>query len=106
MADPCLSSPGWFKTRLVRGGAPVPARLWLEEDRDEQGVLIADVRYFAELNGESCDPFSPPHWPWTQIAEPEFRFMTADAEWARVHAPGLPIANPRLPAAAFDRNFF
>jgi hypothetical protein len=105
-ADPVLSSPGFFKTKSVKGGAHVPARLWKEEDRDDDGDLTADVRYFAEIDGAPCDPFQPPHWPWIAITEAEWQFMTADAAWARENAPDLPIANPTLPSRALDPAFF
>jgi hypothetical protein len=96
-SDPIKTAPGFFKLRLVKGGPEVPARLWREEERDDLGRLVADVRYFAEIDGEPCDPANPPRWPWTRIEEPAWRYLTDLGAWARQHAPNDPQANPMLP---------
>lgn len=86
----------WWRCRLVRKGPWVPARLWREEERDETGALLADVRYFAEVDGLPVDPFSPPSWPfWQAISEAEWRYLTETSRWAHAHAPDDPAANPR-----------
>ena len=105
--DPIMASPGFFKTRLVKNGAWVPARLWTVEERDpETGDLIADVKYFAEIDGKSTDATAPRNWPWTKIPEAEFRFMTDTAKWARTYAPHLPAANPDVPVNTLPRSLF
>jgi hypothetical protein len=105
-ADPCLSSPGFFSTRLVAGGPHVPCQLFTQEERDEDGNLIADVQYFANIDGKPCDALAPPGWPWKKITEEEWRFLTDDAKWARDHAPDSPKANPTRPVTASPKQYF
>ncbi len=57
--DDTLPQPGWFKVRLVSRGAFHPARIWIEEDRDDDGELQSDVLYFCEVNGDLVDV-----WDW------------------------------------------
>jgi hypothetical protein len=48
---------GWFVTRFVPRGAPIPASIWLEQDIDpETGELLGDEVWRAEILGESRDP--------------------------------------------------
>lgn len=97
-SDPLATPPGFFKLKWVKGGPEIPARLWRVEDRDpDTGELMADVQYFAEIDGDPVDPASPPRWPWTRIEEPAWRYLTDLGAWARQHAPNDPQANPRLP---------
>lgn len=104
--DPILASPGFFKLRKVKGGAWLPARLWKVERRDENGDLVADVKFFASINGQTVDPWSPPFWPWTEISKDEFDYLTQDAAWARTYAPNKPIARPDVPAQDLPKEFF
>lgn len=104
--DAVMSSPGFYRLRLVEGGAYVPARLWVQETRDDEtGELIADVRYFAEIDGRSVDPFSPPGWPWVSINYGEWRLLTDTCAWARQHEPDSPYANPHIPTRLLERNY-
>lgn len=44
---------GWFKTRLVKGGPWVPARIWIEREIDpETGELCGPEEYRCEIDGE------------------------------------------------------
>lgn len=97
-ADPIDSCPGFFKLRLVKGGAEIAARLFKIEERDEEtGDLLSDVRYFAEIDGESVDPLNPPRWPWTPISEADYRYLIDDAAHCRKYKPDAPRANPYIP---------
>lgn len=93
--------------RLVRGGPFVPAELRYGPSRDpETGGILEERSWMWEtwIDGKLvCDPSPDPTkagvWRvWecaTAIDEAEFRFMCADAEWCRAHAPEEPPANPR-----------
>lgn len=106
-ADPCLSSPGWFSTRLAARAVEVPCRLWLEEDRDEEGFLVADIRYFAEVDGKPCpDPLNLPGWPWRRIDQATWQWMTDTAKWDRQHDPSSPRANPTRAATESPKQYF
>lgn len=52
-----LPECGWFKTRLVKDGPWVPAKIWVERDIDPvTGELTAPEEYRAEVDGMSRDP--------------------------------------------------
>lgn len=92
---------GFFKTRLVRGGAWVACRIWTEEDRDpETGDLLADIVYRAEIDGREVEwrDGALRGWPWTPIDEAEYRYLLANADWERQYQPAGPAANPTRPA--------
>jgi len=87
---------GWFKTRLVRGGPFVPARIWLYQPTDADGQLTGPEVLQAELNGE----YAAPQTVWERssgnpISEHEFQYMTDLAAHLAEHAPDDPLANPR-----------
>lgn len=99
--------PGFYKTRLVKGGAWLPARIWTtEEVRGEDGNLLQDLRLQAELGTERVDAIDPPHWPWFPATEEEWTYLRKDLEWCRKHAPWKPIANPTRPARDCKRELF
>lgn len=87
---------GWFKTKLVKHGPWVPARIWLTSFTDEHGDLIEDEAFWCEVNGSPRDAY----WEWHYlcrypISEDEFHYMLAVQKWAEVNAPSEPEANPR-----------
>jgi hypothetical protein len=87
---------GWYKRKLVSGGIHVPARIWIDQPVDDDGLLIANEILCCEVNGEICNPFDAWPWIWNQpISEAEFNYMTAQREWAKEHWPSDPAANPR-----------
>ena len=48
---------GWFRTRMVKNGPWVPAKIWLEQEIDEEtGELLADEVFRALLDGENRSP--------------------------------------------------
>jgi len=86
---------GFYRTRLVRGGPYVPARIWVEGTVDHTGHLTGDEVFRCQIDGRDADPFEK--WPWLlsePITQQEFDFMAANAAWARQHAPGDPRASP------------
>jgi hypothetical protein len=90
--------PGFYKRKLVKNGPWVGCRIWIEEERDEDGNLISDVAYHCEVDGKPADAFA--QWLWLAshpITESEYRFMVDDAAWCRAHAPDDPKANPARP---------
>ncbi len=83
--------PGFYRTRLVKGGPWVAARIWWDDSIQDRPAML-----LGEVAGEEADAWSL--WPRVvgqQIAENEYRFMTADADWCRQNAPDEPQANPR-----------
>lgn len=92
---------GYFKRRLVKGGPFVPARIWLVEHIcPHTGDYMADTDYRCEVNGQPRDAFD--QWAWLcshPISRADYRYMVADAAYARDHAPNDPKATP---AAAVD----
>jgi len=107
--DPIANSPGYFKAQKVRGGAWLPARFWIEEERDPNtGERIGDDRYFAELGTDPVDAFDPPGWPyaWQPIEEWQWRHLHADLSWALLNDRHGPMANPTVPARVTERALF
>ena len=45
--------PGWYRTRFVKGGPPVPIKIWCERDIDmATGELLNPERICYEIDGE------------------------------------------------------
>lgn len=90
---------GFFRRRLVKGGPWVSARIWLHQEIDsETGDLSAPEELRCEVNGKPHDVDD--QWTWLAgqpIPEHEYKFMLADADWAKTHAHQAPQANPREP---------
>lgn len=54
---------GWFKTRMVKDGPFVPARIWIDREIcPRTGELIGAERFTCTIDGERRDPFS--QWVW------------------------------------------
>ena len=87
--------PGWFRTRMVRKGPWVPARIYCEPATDPlTGELMErPAMLLAEINGRPCEPERVWQFCWP-ITEDEYRFMLANIAWAEQHAPRDPAANP------------
>lgn len=86
---------GFFRRKLVKDGPWVGVVIWVEQDTDEIGELIAPEVMRCEVNGRMRDPEDE----WTYVAdkpisEERYRFMVADASWAKRNAPDDPAANP------------
>lgn len=96
-----MNSPqvGFYKRRLVRGGAFVPVHVWLEEDIDpDTGELVGDSKLCCSVDGrEAC---AEDHWLYIcdqAISEKQFDYMTSLSAFARRHDKREPLANPRKP---------
>ena len=53
---------GYFKTKLVRFGPYVPARIWLEQQVDEGGELAGEPVMRCHINGKRQE--AKDRWPW------------------------------------------
>ena len=99
--------PGYFATRLVRGGIEVAARIWVVDgDRcPETGELMSDQEVFAELDGERTDPWRL--WERTRgatIDEGRYRYLVAKRDAARRGDPELtPRERPDFEKIDADR---
>lgn len=90
--------PGYYATRMVRGGPLVGCRIWWEEPRDPVTGELMDrpPMMVAKRGGQWIDP----HTLWVSVAgrnvsEAEYKFLVGDAAWAAQNAPADPSANPR-----------
>lgn len=88
--------PGWFKTRLVRGGPWVGARIWLERTVDEAtGELLSDEILCCDIDGKPCDPLDK--WTWIAghpIPQQEYDYLVNLKRFAQSHDPREPLAKP------------
>jgi hypothetical protein len=89
---------GFFKTRLVKGGPWVPARIWLKQEIGDDGELLSDESYCCEIAGQRRDAWD--EWPFlarNPIRESEYDYLNAMAAWATDHASDHPAATPGKP---------
>lgn len=80
--------PGWYRGTLVPKGAWVPARIWMEQEVDEIGELLAPEVLRCEIDGGVREPDQ--EWLWLckqPISFKEFDYMTRLRAWQRVNAP-------------------
>lgn len=83
---------GFYKRRLVKGAAFVPARIWRAPDGEGGSTC------FCLVDGKTRDPLA--EWPrlaMQPITQAEYDFMVADADHARRYRPDDPKADPRKP---------
>ena len=85
---------GWFKTRLIKGGPWVPARIWIEREIDhETGELCGPEEYRCEINGESKDPMIA----WSYLAHsPISEADHAELVYRRSFAAGMSDATKKI----------
>lgn len=87
---------GYFKTRLVRGGPWVPARVWRSEEKDfVTGKLTGFDIVKCEINGKAKNPLRE----WLQLArmpitKADFDHRAAVSGWAKTYKPDGTEANP------------
>jgi hypothetical protein len=90
---------GWFKTRLVRGGPWVGARIWLERTVDAvTGELLSDEILCCDINGQPCDPEDK--WTWLAghpILESEYDYLQKLGGFAKAYDKREPLARPNAP---------
>jgi hypothetical protein len=89
--------PGYYITRLVKGGPLVPVLIWLEDgERDEAGDLLGDQRLMCLVNGEPRDPMQ--EWAHLKPCSADvWKYMTEDVEWVNQWAQHDPKLRPREP---------
>jgi hypothetical protein len=105
---------GFYTTRLVKNGPPVPIEIWFGQpivDGEEQD---RSPRWCVAINGETdrlerddgtgyrcrvaLDPMQVwPHCARDPISADEYRFLLRRRAWALEHAPDHPAARPRQP---------
>lgn len=97
VTDPVEIRAGFYKTRMVRRGPFVAARIG-HERRPERPEI-----WHAEVNGKVVGTPGPNmHTEEIErimlfgepITEQEYRFLLADSQWAAKNAPDDPAANP------------
>lgn len=71
-----LPEAGYFKRRLVARGPFVPCRVWIVEERDDDGELLCDVLYCCEVNGRQESAFDQ----WLYLA----KYPISRAEYERM----------------------
>lgn len=106
--------PGYFKTKLVRGGPLVPAEIRFGQDPEapDRSPLWEALINGKHVRTPSPDPVQAGVFRiWesaTPISREEFRFLTDDTEWCLEHAPNDPQANPerRASTLSLPLNFF
>ena len=87
---------GFYQRRLVKEGPWVPVRIFMHQVTDEEGELTEPEELRCEVDGKPANPFDQWTWVCTQpITRERYRFMVANASWAKKHAPTEPEANPR-----------
>lgn len=107
--------PGFWLTRMVKGGPLVPALIfmtcpWVEPDingdaHPDDWCFPSDRtrQLHGMLGGKRCDADAI----WTRRGEPctadEYEFRLARAQWAKTWAPDQPEADPRKPITSAAR---
>lgn len=92
--------PGFYQTRLTKGGPFVPARVWFNiADRDEAGDLMDDECMMMEIDGKriQTELAMNEKWLWMYgwpITKADYDFMMADSKHAKEHRPDDPKATP------------
>ena len=89
---------GIWRVRLVKNGPFVPAKIWDEAERGEDGGLLEDEKLFCIIDGSYQEPEN-----WAErlnlygipIDEAEFQHLSNVSAWAKEHAPDQPEAAPR-----------
>lgn len=80
--------PGYYQTKLVRNGPWVPAFI--------QEVVSKRLRYACQVGNDPADPYEV--WPMVaghRISVARYRYLLAEGEWCRKHAPEEPAADPK-----------
>lgn len=97
---------GFYRTRLVKDGAWVAARIWRpcsctvnggdsQAEHDWRDTCDRYPRLRCEVDGKDRDPVLA--WPslaGRAISESEFQYLNDTADWARKYAPTDPAATP------------
>jgi hypothetical protein len=54
--------PGYYRTKLVKGGPWVPARIWVEREFDEDGEQVNEDKFRCVIGDAEADPMQK--WVW------------------------------------------
>lgn len=97
--------PGFYRTRLVRGGPWVPVAIDHGPSCDPVTGEILDRPWLwrMRVGADELPAFPDPgaagildRWPYLEpITEAEYRYLAACIDWAARHAPSAPEASPR-----------
>lgn len=85
--------PGFYRTRFVKNGPWIAARIWLDDSIPERPAVL-----LAEVDGKEADPYRI--WPsviGNDITEIDFRHLGNVRRWAQTSAPHAPEAQPFKP---------
>lgn len=93
-------APGFYKTRLIRNGPFVPARVWMNEtEKDDAGDYLDDQCLMMSIDGERVNgQHMGEKYLWmygNPIDKAEYDFMRADSDHAKEYRPEDAKANPR-----------
>lgn len=84
---------GWFKAIVRRFSAPVPSRIFMRSEVDDDGELVNDERLICEIGGEEFDVMEA--WPKLcirPISRSEYAYLMSVRTWAQQSAPDQPQA--------------
>ena len=88
---------GWYRSRLIKGGPPVPVAIWMHQPVDDDGELTDQEALKCTVLGKERDPFEL--WTWVcgdPISKNEYHFILDSIHWAKKNEPHTPEANPHL----------
>lgn len=97
-ALPIHPQAGFFQRVLVKGGPPMGASIWREEELDAEGKPTGMDVVRCQVAGKARDPFA--EWvrlSMTPIKRSKFKYQEAAAAYDRAFRPGSPRANPTKP---------
>lgn len=75
---------GFYKRRKYRGGPYIPVRIFVEQQIDAAGELIAPEIMKCQVGPDYCDPVA--EWPWVAnrpISQATYRLLLAEFAWAK-----------------------
>jgi hypothetical protein len=95
---------GWFECRLTAGGPLLPARIWLEQDIDDDtGELVDDETMRCQVVFVEKDPVEFwSHLAKRPITQERYDYLMALGDWAAEWAPAHPFNEPRKRIEARD----
>ena len=95
---------GWFLVRLVKDGPLLPARIWLEQDIDDDtGELLDDEKLRCQVIYLDKDPEE--WWPrlcTRPISQERYDYLMALGDWAAENETTNPMVQPFKKVSAKD----
>jgi hypothetical protein len=89
---------GYFRTRVVKGGVPVGARIYCRQTVNGSGFLLEDEALVCQIGGQGFGVETA--WSWlckNPIKKSEYLFLVEQAEWAKRFDKTSPHASPFKP---------